>query len=54
MLDSDRCGRALAHEKSKKQQGKRKASFASESATKRPKHIGGCGDTPEVLLRIQN
>ena len=36
-LDSERCGRGLATESPKKSQEKRKASFPSESATKRHK-----------------
>ena len=41
----------LPCEKSKKSQGKRKASFASESATKRPKKWSWTLEAVEILLK---
>ena len=43
--------RALPREKSKKSQGKRKASFASESTTKRPKKWSWTSEAVEILLK---
>ena len=41
----------LPREKSKKSQGKRKASFASESATKKPKKWSWTSEAVEILLK---
>ena len=43
--------KSLSREKSKKSQGKRKASFASESATKMPKKWPWTSEAVEILLK---
>ena len=41
----------LPHEKSKRSQGKRKTSFASESLTKKPKKWSWTSEAVEILLK---